>query len=422
MPNFRRRFTESAAVVIAAILFVLPAHADVVTKADLQIQGSSLAVVDTVVTTQLGATAFVHTSFGGLQDDQAPVIEGLSAVGDLTGPGITTPIQIVTAPGHAFQISGLSQEGIYYLQNVRLMNGTQLLQLAVPSVAAIQVANTLKTTVTVRQLTPDEMRSRGINVDPSNYDVYEYTFSFLVNGQTVTVPYPVIINRTTHEPEPAAQEDPYYLPQDTQQAPPRWVPPSNGGIIILPDVPEFGDGADPPGDPLHPKPRPQIHCAIVIPNSLAVLHQFFAVGLVVANGAPAGSNVKLDSVTASIDVPNQLRIAKVNPPTTFGQPVTIKDPNNPNVTFLIAQATGQADWTLEGLKPGIYTVNLDVKATFQSPGQPDLPLETKPQATVVIHDARFNITFSHPDTIRKNLQYSTYTYITNISDAAQTIT
>ena len=422
MPNIRRRFTESAAAVIAAILFVLPAHADVVTKADLQIQGSSLAVVDTVVTTQLGATAFVHTSFGGLQDDQAPVIEGLSAVGDLTGPGITTPIPIVTAPGHAFQISGLSQEGIYYLQNVRLMNGTQLLQLAVPSVSAIQVANTLKTTVTVRQLTPDEMRSRGINVDPSNYDVYEYTFSFLVNGQTVTVPYPVIINRTTHEPEPGAKEDPYFLPQDTQGAPPRWVPPSNGGIIILPDVPEFGDSADPPGDPLHPNPRPQIHCAIVIPNSLAVLHQFFAVGLVVANGAPAGSNVKLDSVTASIDVPNQLRIAKVDPPTTFGQPVTIKDPNNPNVTFLIAQATGQADWTLEGLKPGTYTVNLDVKATFQSPGQPDLPLEAKPQATVVIHDARFNITFSHPDTIRKNLQYSTYTYITNISDAAQTIT
>jgi hypothetical protein len=403
-------------------LFVLPAHADVVTKADLQIQGSSLAVVDTVVTTQLGTTAFVHTSFGGLQDDQAPVIEGLSAVGDLTGPGITTPIQIVTAPGHAFQISGLSQEGVYYLQNVRLMNGTQLLQLAVPSAAAIQVANTLKTTITVRQLTPDEMRARGITVDPSNYDVYEYTFSFLVNGQTVTVPYPVIINRTTHQPEPGAQEDPYNLPPDTQGAPPRWVPPGNGGIIILPDLLDFGSGPDPAADPQHPTPRPQIHCAIVIPNSLAVLHQFFAVGLVVANGAPAGSNVKLDSVTASIDVPNQLRIAKVNPPTTFGQPVTITDPNNPNVTFLIAQATGQADWTLEGLKPGTYTVNLDVKATFQSPGQPDLALETKPQATVVIHDARFNITFSHPDTIRKNLQYSTYTYITNISDAAQTIT
>jgi len=420
--NFRRRFTESAAAVIAAILFVLPAHADVVTKADLQIQGSSLAVVDTVVTTQLGTTAFVHTSFGGLQDDQAPVIEGLSAAGDLTGPGITTPIQIITAPGHAFQISGLSQEGVYYLQNVRLMNGTQLLQLAAPSAAAIQVANTLKTTVTVRQLTPDEMRARGINIDPSNYDVFEYTFSFLVNGQTVTVPYPVIINRTTHQPEPGAHEDPYGLPSDTQGAPPRWVPPGNGQIIILPDLLDFGDSPDPPSGPLPGKSHPQIHCAIVIPNSLAVLHQFFAVGLVVANGAPAGSNVKLDSITASIDVPNQLRIAKVNPPTTFGQPVTIKDPNNPNVTFLIAQATGQADWTLEGLKAGTYTVNLDVKGTFQSPGQPDLPLETKPQATVVIHDARFNITFSHPDTIRKDLQYSTYTYITNISDAAQTIT
>src|SRR5262249_60103839 len=59
---------------------------------------------------------------------------------------------------------------------------------------------------------------------------------------------------------------------------------------------------------------------------------------------------------------------------------------------------------------------------FHSPGQPDIPLEATPKASIVIHDARFNITFSHPDTIRKGLQYSTHTYITNVSEAAQDIT
>ncbi|HEV8432160.1 MAG TPA: Ig-like domain-containing protein, partial [Thermoanaerobaculia bacterium] len=400
----------------------LPARPDVVAKADLQIQGSSLALVDTIVTAQLGTTAFVHTSFGGLQDDQVPVIDGLSAAGDLVGPGITTPIPFTTQPGHAFLITGLSQEGTYYLQNVRLLAKGQLQQLASPSTAAIQVTNALQTTVTVRQLTPDELRARGITVDPSNYDVYEYTFSFLVDGKTVSIPYPVIINKTTHEIEPLTREDPYNLPSDTSQLPPRWAPPGGGNIIITPDFLDFGSTpSQSDSDPRNERPKPQIHCAIVIPNSLAVLHQFFAVGLIVANGAPAGSNVTLDSIGATIDVPNQLRVANVAPPTAFGQPVTITDPNT-GATFLIAQNSGKAEWTLEGLKPGTYTVNLDVKATFKSLGQPDVPLESRPQATVIVHDARFNITFSHPDMIRKNLPYSTYTYITNISDAAQTIT
>src|SRR6185436_12577315 len=147
------------------------------------------------------------------------------------------------------------------------------------------------------------------------------------------------------------------------------------------------------------------------------LHEFFGVALLVTNGAPAGSGVTLDSITASIEVPNQLRIAKTEPPVSFGQPVTIAGPNG--VTFLAAQVQGKADWTIEGLKSGTYTLNLDVKATFHSPGQPDIPLEATPSAAVVVHDARFNVTFSHPDTIRKGLQYSTFTFITNVSDAAQ---
>jgi len=220
-------------------------------------------------------------------------------------------------------------------------------------------------------LTADELRARGISVDPANYDVFEYTFSFLVNGQTVEIPYPVIINRVTHEMTPVPAESPYVLPSNTATAPPRWSPPTTIPIELgLPpgiDLPvPTPDNPDAP-----PPPRPQIHAAIVIPNSLAVLHQFFAVALVVSNGAPQGSGVTLDSITATIETPNQLRIAKSDPPTSFGQPVTITDAAS-GATFLIAQAQGKSEWTLEGLKPGTYTVSLDVKATFRSPGQPAL--------------------------------------------------
>jgi hypothetical protein len=399
----------------------MPAAAQVITSADLQIQGATFRIVNATAAVQLGSPAIIQTSIGGLQNDQAPPFaSGIVATGELIGPGIVTPVPFTIAPGHAFTITGLSQEGTYYLRNVRMMNGTQLLQAASPSLATITVTNALNATVTVRQLSADELRKRGITLDATNYDVYEYTFSFLINGQTVQIPYPVIVNRITHETTPLPAESPYQLPVDQAKAPPRWNPPAT----IPVDFPEPANVSPPPQTPDNPDAAPprraQIHAAIVIPNSLAVLHEFFAVALVVTNGAPLGSGVELNSITAAIDTPNQLRVAKSDPAVSFGQPVTIAGPNNSII--LVAQAQGKAEWTLEGLKPGTYTVNLDIKATFHSPGQPDVPLEATPRASVVVHDARFNITFSHPDTIRKNLPYSTYTFITNVSDSAKDIT
>ncbi|MGA7617237.1 MAG: carboxypeptidase regulatory-like domain-containing protein, partial [Thermoanaerobaculia bacterium] len=420
---FRSRNRIASAALLALLAVLLPvrsALADSITSADLQIQGASLELVTTTATVQRGTPAVIRTRFGGKEGDEAPSVEGVVAQGDLTGPGIDAPITVTTAPGHAFQIAGLTQEGVYYLQNVRLNRDGQLLQVAVPSTAVIQVTNALQTTVTVRQLTPDELRARGITVDPSNYDVYEYTFSFLVNGQTVEVPYPVIINRTTREATPVTRENPYQLPTDVSTLPPRWgempgiIPTEFAPRIDLPTPPPQLDDSGPSVE------RPSIHAAIVIPNSLAVLHQFFLVGLLVTNGAPDGSSVTLDGITATIDAPNQLRVVKSDPPSTAGGAVTITEPST-GQTFLVAQAQGNAEWTLEGLHAGTWTVHLDVRATFHSPGQPDIELEATPSATVVVHDARFNVTFSHPETIRKGLQYSTYTFITNVSDSAQDV-
>jgi hypothetical protein len=418
--TLRPSITSCIARAIVFFLLLAPgAFAQVLTTADLRIEGASLEVVTPgPVTVQLGTAAIIQTRFGGKLNDEAPVVEGLSALGDLIGPGISTPVSIVTAPGHAFQVAGLSQEGVYYLQNIRLMKGDQLLQTAEPSLVVIQVTNALQTTVTVHQLTAEEMRARGISFDPSSYDVFEYTFSFLVDGKTVQIPYPVVINRLTHEVTPLAHESPYQLPANQQQAPPRWNPPPPIGFELTPSASFTPAPDDPQQNPANG--RPSVHAAIVLPSSLAVLHQFFAVALVVTNGAPAGSNVTVDSVTASIAIPNQLRVVKSEPAVSFGQPVTIVDAKN-GVSFLVAQQQGGAEWTVEGLKAGTYTLHLDVNATFKSPGQPDVQLHAAPSASVVVHDARFNITFSHPDTIRKGLPYSTYTFVTNTSDSSQDI-
>jgi hypothetical protein len=416
-----RRFLPSLALATALLIPIavpIAVQAQVLTSADLQIEGASLRVLTETATVQLGSPASIQTEFGGKTNDQAPHIDGTFAVGDLIGPGIATPITVTTDPGHAFLVAGLSEEGVYYLQNIRLVKDGQLLQTATPSYAVIQVTNALQTKVTVRQLTPAELRALGITVDPSNYDVFEYTFSFLVDGKTVEIPYPVIVNRITHEVTPVKTESEYRLPADQATAPPRWAPPAQVPFELVPlaETPkppanETDTGGSAPS-------RPSIHAAIIVPNSLAVLHQFFAVALVVTNGAPAGSQVRLDSVTANISAPNQLRVVKTTPAVSFGQPVSITDQSS-GASFLVAQAQGQADWTLEGLKAGTYTVNLDVNATFISPGQKDILLASHPSTSIVVHDARFNVTFSHPATVNRSVQYTTYTFVTNTSDAAQ---
>ncbi|HET8799106.1 MAG TPA: carboxypeptidase-like regulatory domain-containing protein, partial [Thermoanaerobaculia bacterium] len=411
-----RRFAQSLLLFSVA---ALPAAAAEISSASLQIQGVGLKVITVSATTGLDIPASIQTEFGGKQNDEAPVVEGLLAVGELSGPGIETPIRIETAPGHKFRIPGLSREGVYFLQNIRLTKDGEFLQNATPAVATITVSNLLQTSVRVRQLTPEELRARGITIDARNYEVYEYTFTFLIDGQIVEIPFPVIVDPRTHEVRPIPKEDPYQLPPVQQVLPPRWQPPDiltfelgPGGDLPQEQPPDSGGGGG--------GGRPSIPAALVIPNSMAVLHQFFAVTLMVSNGAPAGSEVVLDSVSATIKPPAPLRTVKSIPTVAFGQPVPIVDAAT-GVTFLVAQARGEAEWTMEGLQPGTHTVEVEVRATYKSPGQNDFPMKGTARATVVVHDPRFHINFSHPDTVREGIDYTTYSFITNMSPAEQHI-
>jgi hypothetical protein len=413
-----RRIARAVLLAVAALAGARGMFAAEITSADLQIQGVGLKVVTVSATTGLEIPAQIQTEFGGKQNDAAPVVEGLLAAGELSGPGIDVPIHLETAPGHKFQIPGLSREGVYFLQNIRLMKDGEFLQSATPSVATITVSNLLQTSVKVRQLSIEEIRARGISIDARNFDVYEYTFSFIINGQTVEIPFPVIVDPRTHEVRKVPEEADYKLPPVSTILPPRWQPP---------DVETFELGEDGAGpQELPPSPtggggkRISIPAALVIPNNLAVLHQFFAVTLMVTNGAPAGSTVTLDSVNAVIKPPAPLRTVKSNPSVAFNQPVPIVDANT-GVTFLVAQAKGEAEWTLEGLQPGTHTVEVEVRATYKSPGQADFPLKGTVKASIVVHDPRFNVNFSHPDTVREGIDYSTFSFITNMSAVTQNI-
>ena len=415
-------FNAARAVSLCVLLALIPASmsfADPIATDSLEIRGMALEVVNPDVQANLDTPSFVQTRFGGrINDEVQDLPAGLVVKGELTGPGLAVPISLQVAPGRAFQLPGLSPEGTYYLQNIRLERDGLFLQSAFPSLAVIRVSNVFKTEVTVKQLSAEDLRKRGILVDSSNYDVYEYTFAVVIDGKTVEIPFPVIIDPRTHEMMPVAQEKPYGLPPNNGYTPPRWVPPTTIFFELPPDDGELPPAPPEPMDSVQVRPRPSIPAAIVIPSDFAVLHQFFAVALMVQNGGEG--EVRLDSITANIRPPTQLRVAASNPPVAFGQPITIVDEKT-GATFLIAKAQGNAEWTLEALKTGTHQLDIDIRATFQAPNQPDIPLRATPKATIVVHDPSFNVTFSHPDTVRKDEPYTTFAFVTNMSASSQTV-
>ncbi|HXA17287.1 MAG TPA: Ig-like domain-containing protein [Thermoanaerobaculia bacterium] len=408
-------------ILIAALL--APAgQAGQIDSANLLITGLALEVPNSV-DTGADIPAVIQTMFGKKMNGDVPET-GLTAVGDLTGPGLDAPVTVTTRPGGKFTLPALHDQGDYTVLNIRLIDSKgNFVQYATPTFTIVHVVGTLGTTVTIRQLTADDLRARGITIDSRNYDVYDYTFVFTINGQQVVVPYPVIIDRRTHQPVTLPNQPTHALPNpSTSGPPPRFQPPQVIGMSLLEDLlsdKSPGGDEEAPPDPKDKTHHPSIPAAIIIPTGFGVLHQFFAVILNVSNNAPAGSQIVLDSVSATITTPAGLRVAKVNPPVTIGQAVPIRDANG--ATLLVAMAQGSADWSLEALRSGTHPVDIDIHATYRAPNQADVLLHGHTTSTIVVSDPRFQINFVSPQNVRAQEPYTAYAFITNTSPQAQTV-
>jgi hypothetical protein len=412
-----RRFqTLFSVLVLCAALIAVPAQSGEVAKANLDILGLGLEVLRDPITTPAGVPATVQTRFGGEINERAPAAPGMSALAELTGPGIVTPITLAATPGHKFTLPPLHEKGEYALQNIRLAGASgEFLQQSIPSFATITVTDVLKTEVRVRQLTPEELRERGITVDLRNYDVYEYTVIFGVEDEFVEIPYPVIVDKRTHEVQKLDRENKYRLPTLEQKKPPRFTPPVVEEFEFSP-----GGGGPPESEPDPPGAAgPRIPAAIILPNGFGVLHQFFAVIVQVSNTSP-DDKIRLDNIAATISMPPAMRTSKVVPATSLGQPVAIYDEKT-NTTFLVAGARGSAEWTLEALKAGTHSIDITVEADYQQEGQPQFRMRGRASTAIVVNDPRFQITFSHPDNVRTDEPYTAYAFITNLSAQRQHI-
>src|SRR5574341_1749883 len=120
------------------------------------------------VTTQLvtpAATILLESILGLLP-------QGLTVKGELSGPAFATPVTLSAPAGQPLTLPTLPLLGTYTLTNLRLVSGTQDLLAASPSVVTIEaIGDVLVTQVVTRPLTLDEIQSRGIVVDASNFPV-----------------------------------------------------------------------------------------------------------------------------------------------------------------------------------------------------------------------------------------------------------
>ncbi|CAB1056387.1 Flagellar hook-length control protein FliK, partial [Olavius sp. associated proteobacterium Delta 1] len=349
---------------------------------------------------------------------------------ELRGPAYSTPLKLNCLPNGDLPIPAIPMAGKYLLENIRLTRNGDTLFAAEPSTVPIEVIDEiLISKVTSRPLTLEEIREKGIVISPDSFEAYEFTAVFALKaGKSIEIKIPVI--------KPKAEE---------VEIPELDLAGGFGGGGGLPSGPGGGLSTYTFNFELAQEEAadiklqiPPIYGLVVIPGNVAFLHQFFSVILNVTSGAPLNTPLVLRDINAEIFLPtgddrvagtheepgdDPLRVAEtqkggiqsvlpVMAPGFDGTPGTSDDEN-----LLEPQASGQAEFLVEGLKEGSHQVEFVIKATLE--GLPSGPVEIvgRAKGVVLVRNPTFALTFSHPGVVRSGVPYDLYVTIANISNA-----
>jgi len=435
----QRLLASSSRLSFALLLFFglgpawQPACAEELGSATLQIAGTRLAVSPIGQTVPFDTPTLVETHLEGYDAGLGTLPANLRVLGDFSGPGIEGVVQLTTAPNEPFRIPRLRVKGAYGLSNIRLMQGDELLGYAEPRSVSVNATQILVTKVTARPLTQDEITSYGIVLDDDSYQTLNLTFGFAVNGREIDYNMPVVYRLFDTDGEWGVPVNEIRLPENVGGTVdnPRFRPPQMTPFKLELAPQELADqvpsgGCDFRGGTcraLEP-PEPPMVGVILFPTELSLLHQFFSVVLMVQNGAPDGDPLTIRDLTAKASLPSGLRPASTEPPTPLGVPVPLRVPGPDgelgtadDVTFLIAQAAGEAQFLVEGLREGTHLVQFDLAGTLEGlPGGPR-PITGKAKGAVVVRDPTLSVTISHPDVVRAQEEYPLFLTITNLGKA-----
>ncbi|HZV80812.1 MAG TPA: Ig-like domain-containing protein, partial [Geobacteraceae bacterium] len=413
--------------------------ANLLTGFDYSIVGLDLVSEPAYQAVPKGISSRVNTGFSAGEFDVADIIAQLprdyTVRAELSGPAFQTPLQLVTLPGKPFDLPSLPVVGRYSLSNIRLCDagGTAIMGAVPQAVAVESIPDPLITQVTTRQLSVQELQERGVTFDKSNFTVYEFTAGIATASGQIPITLPVIIptSQTVLQTPDLQGAAPISLPQSQVYA-------------IPPDVPET---AVPPNLEVHPimmevqeKDKvdklviPPIPGVVVIPGNIGFLHQYFSALALVTNGAPLQSGLSIRDVRASVSFPagedlvpgsdaipgdDPLRMAKgasdyfprIMPVTNAA--ADGKAGTSDDVGVLQPGESGQADFTIEGMKEGTHKVDFDITATLDGLPIGPVTLKGKASGAILVRNPDFSVTLGHPATVRAGEEYDLFITVSN---------
>lgn len=360
-----------------------------------------------VIETPEGVPVFINTTGTGIHG---------TVVGELRGPGISGSLSFQTEPGKPFELPPLNTQGTYFFENIRLMNNGLFVMAATPDHVEIHVIEVLITQISSRPLSLQEIRSLGIVINEDDFSAVSFEVGLSFSNHPIRINFPLLLPKRGDLrpliPPPlnnVAFSGPVVSSGTQGPLPPNL--PSFVPFTFAPDSPEFGlDLPDIPG-------------VIVFPNEIAFLNQFFAVVLMVRNGASEGTSLSVDHLTAqSVLDPDDMKLVRTNPAVPLGSPVPIRLPGNDglvgtadDVDLILAGQTAQSEFFVEGLTEGTHTVRMNLHGTLHGLVQGDVPVNGTATGAILVRNPNFAITFSHPAVVQSGQPYDLFITITNTS-------
>jgi hypothetical protein len=336
--------------------------------------------------------------------------------GELTGPSLTAPLALEAPIGQPLNIPALSNAGDHIVRNLRVVDlstpeQTVVTSVTPDSVGIVVIERLLISQVQVNELNYDQIIQAGINITGDSYRAFNFTLGVATtsNAQTITIPVAF---------PPVGVLDPRPIIGTPSVSSPGIDVPTVMPVMLTVEGPD----GEPSGLPVLAGETPlQIPGVIVFPGRVGFLHQFFEAIVIVSNGAPNGAPLVIHNLRAKAHLPDQgtpadvsddpLRIAetqlggRVEELELHGLGADNKYGTGDDVTSFGPGEAGQASFLLEGLKEGLHTVNFDLEAMLE--GLPSGPVKVRGEVSgaVLVRDASFAVTFTHPSVVRDRTEY-----------------
>ena len=393
----------------------------VLATADFDLLGLAVTADPATLTVPKNTATSIHTSVRVPEgSDPLNIIAALNpnyrVRGELTGPSLTTPLTLEAPIGQPLNIPALSNAGDHLIRNLRVVDlstpeQTVVTSVTPDSVGIVVIERLLVSQVQVHELSYDQIVQAGINITDDSYRAFNFTLGLATTSTAQTIVIPVAF-------PPVGVTDPRPLIGTPSVSGPGIDVPTVLPVMLAPEGPD----GQPSDTPLMAGDEPvKIPGVIIFPGRVGFLHQFFEAIVIVSNGAPNGAPLVIHSLHAKAHLPDlgtpadtsddPLRIAetqtggRVSELDLHGLGADNKYGTGDDVTSFGPNESGQASFLLEGLKEGLHTVNFDLEAMLE--GLPSGPVKVRGEVAgaVLVRDASFAVTFTHPSVVRAGNQY-----------------